>query len=119
MENDNKILKLKEKYHLKLNDEETKIWIHPDSHISFTSNPLPKDLRRCILVSADEYMGLMVSLYMFNENYTEVIDFVDPTPKQEEELKKEFEESELEYKQLYEQGLLEFNEGSTPIETYE
>ena len=57
-----------------------KIKIKPHDQYNFTTYPIQDDY---ILVSYDEYIGLLTRVYMFNEELTGVVDYEEP---QEDEI---------------------------------
>ena len=52
------------------------VCVKPIDQYSFTSYPI--DIYDCILITQDEYVGLLERRYMFNEALTGVIDYVKP-----------------------------------------
>lgn len=52
-----------------------KIKIKPHDQYNFTTYPIQDDY---ILVSYDEYIGLLTQVYMFNEELTGVVDYEEP-----------------------------------------
>ena len=52
-----------------------KIKIKPHDQYNFTTYPIQGDY---ILVSYDEYIGLLTRVYMFNEELTGVVDYEEP-----------------------------------------
>lgn len=52
-----------------------KIKIKPHDQYNFTTYPIHDDY---ILVSYDEYIGLLTRVYMFNEELTGVVDYEEP-----------------------------------------
>lgn len=53
-----------------------KIKIKPHDQYNFTTYPIQDD--DYILVSYDEYIGLLTRVYMFNEELTGVVDYEEP-----------------------------------------
>ena len=52
-----------------------KIKIKPHDQYNFTTYPIQDDY---ILISYDEYIGLLTRVYMFNEELTGVVDYEEP-----------------------------------------
>lgn len=52
------------------------VCVKPHDQYSFTTYPI-NDLD-CILLTPNEYMGLLNNTYMFNENLTGVIEYIEP-----------------------------------------
>lgn len=50
-----------------------KILVFPTDINSFTTYPLPKNKVGCIIISFEEYFGLLDGENIFNDNLTEVI----------------------------------------------
>ncbi len=71
MKFDNVISKLIEKNLLTVVDG--KICVKPHDQRSFTTYPIQDD--DCILVSQEEYIGLITQVYMFNEDLTGLVDY--------------------------------------------
>lgn len=70
MEYNNLIEKLKEKNLLTTIDD--KICVKPHSQYDFTTYPLGDDY---ILITAEEYIGLLMGIYMFDEGLTAIVDY--------------------------------------------
>lgn len=66
-----------------------KIKIKPHDQYNFTTYPIQDDY---ILVSYDEYIGLLTRVYMFNEELTGVVDYEEP---QEDEIIEESQSDNL------------------------
>lgn len=62
---------------------EDKVCIVPHNQYDFTTYPINGD--NFILISEEEYIGLLTGVYMFNEELTGVVDYVDPYAVQEVE----------------------------------
>ena len=73
MEFDNVIQKLIEKNLLTVKDD--KVCIKPLNQYDFTTYPIEDEY---ILITGEEYVGLLTRVYMFNEELTGVIDYVEP-----------------------------------------
>ena len=52
------------------------VCVKPIDQYSFTSYPI--DIYDCILITQDEYIGLLERRYMFNGALTGVTDYVEP-----------------------------------------
>ena len=74
MEYNNLIEKLIEKNLLTVKDD--KICIKPHAQRSFTTYPIQGD--DYILVSQEEYIGLITQVYMLNEELNGVVDYIEP-----------------------------------------
>ena len=58
-----------------LSTENGKIKLKPHDQYSFTTYPLDDEY---ILVTEEEYIGLLMHIYMFNDDLDAVIDYVEP-----------------------------------------
>ena len=66
-----------------LTTDSDKIKIKPHDQYNFTTYPIQDDY---ILVSYDEYIGLLTRVYMFNEELTGVVDYEEPQEEITDEL---------------------------------
>jgi len=51
------------------------VWVLP-SEMGFSTYPLPEDKSGCIKVTKDEYLGLLLGQYTFDETLTKVVDYI-------------------------------------------
>lgn len=69
-----------------------KIKIKPHDQYNFTTYPIQDDY---ILVSYDEYIGLLTRVYMFNEELTDVVDYEEP--REDEIIEESIKDSQSDY----------------------
>ena len=81
MAHSNLIEKLQEKNLLTIVDN--KVALKPHDQYSFTTYPLQDD--DYILVSQEEYIGLITQVYMFNEELNGVVDYKENRIEKDEE----------------------------------
>lgn len=55
-----------------------KICIIPHNQYDFTTFPINDS--NFILITQEEYLGLLTRVYMFDDTLTGVVDFVEPSP---------------------------------------
>lgn len=81
MEHSSLLDKLVDKNLLTIKDD--KVCVKPQSQYDFTTYPIDED--DCILITFEEYIGLLMHEYMFSEDLTGVIDYVAPEQEETEE----------------------------------
>lgn len=68
------IKKLKERYKLTTNEDETLIYLKPLDKYSFVTYPLDNLEKPFLQVSVEEYIGLMLRIYKFSEDLLSVVE---------------------------------------------
>ena len=72
------IQSIKERFHLTLNADQTKIWIYPMTQYDIIYNVLPTTKENCIEVTKDEFIGLNLGWFMLNDQLNEVVAYENP-----------------------------------------
>lgn len=68
------IKKLKERYKLTTNEDETLIYLKPLDEHSFVTYPLDNLEKPILQVTLNEYLGLMLRIYKFSEDLLSIVE---------------------------------------------
>lgn len=68
------IKKLKKRYKLTTNEDETLIYLKPIDEHSFITYPLANLEKPFLQVTAEEYVGLMLRIYKFSKDLLSIVE---------------------------------------------